>query len=58
MFEKFAIFWQNSSNFVKNVILEQFKGKYCVDLGENFQTHIYLQKLTSIPAKKEPHKVG
>ena len=30
------------------MILEQCKGMHCVDLGESFQTHIYLQNLVSI----------
>ena len=30
------------------MILEQCKGVHCVDLGESFQTHIYLQNLASI----------
>ena len=32
-------------NVRKNVILEQCKGVHCVDVGESFQTHIYLQNL-------------
>ena len=31
------------------MILELCKGVHCVDLGESFQTHIYLQNLASIP---------
>ena len=34
--------------FRKNVILEQCKGVHCVDLGESFPTHIYLQNFVSI----------
>ena len=30
------------------MILEQCKGVHCVDLGESFQTHIFLQNLGSI----------
>ena len=30
------------------MILEQCKGVHCVDLGESFQTHIYLQNVASI----------
>ena len=30
------------------MIVEQCKGVNCVNLGESFQTHIYLQKLASI----------
>ena len=33
----------------KNIeIAEQWKGVHCVNLGESFQTHIYLQKLASV----------
>ena len=52
-----SILWQTSSSFLeKNVILEQCKGMHCVDLGESFQTHIYLQKLVSIQPRKSPVK--
>ena len=47
--EILAIFW-------KNVILELCKGVHCEDLGESFQTHIYLQKLASIQARTSPLK--
>ena len=30
------------------MILEQCKGVHCVDLGESFQTHIFLQNLASM----------
>ena len=30
------------------MILDQCKGVHCVDLGESFQTHIYLQNFVSI----------
>ena len=30
------------------MILEQCKGVHCVDLGESFQTHIFLQNFASI----------
>ena len=51
------------------MILELCKGVYFVDLGESFQTHIYLQNLASIqpspvyqpagqPAENEPCKVS
>ena len=39
-----------------NVILEQCKGVHCVDLGESFQTHIYLQNLASIQPRTSPPK--
>ena len=38
------------------MILEQCKGVHCVDLGESFQTHIYLQKLASIEPRTSPVK--
>ena len=54
----FAKCWQiliNSSKFLKkNVILELCKGLHCVDLGESFQTHIYLQNLASIQPRTSP----
>ena len=40
----------------KNVILEQCKGVHCVDLGESFQTHIYLQDLASTQPRTSPVK--
>ena len=40
------------------MILEQCKGVHCVDLGENFQTHIYLQNLVSIQPRTSPPKFG
>ena len=42
--------------FRKNVILELCKGVHCVDLGESFQTHIYLQNLASIQPRTSPLK--
>ena len=33
---------------IKSLEAEQCKGAHCVDLGESFQTHIYLQNLASI----------
>ena len=38
------------------MILEQCKGVHCVDLGESFQTHIYLQNLASIQPRTSPLK--
>ena len=38
------------------MILEQCKGVHCVDLGESFQTHIYLQNLASIQPRTSPVK--
>ena len=39
-----------------NVILERCKGVHCVDLGESFRTHFYLQNLVSIQPKTSPVK--
>ena len=36
------------------MILEQCKGVHCVDLGENFQTHIFLQKFRFDTTENEP----
>ena len=41
---------------IKNEIAELCKGVHCVDLGENFQTQIYLQNLASIQPRKSPVK--
>ena len=41
----------------ENVILELCKGVHCVDLGESFQTHIYLQNLVSIQPRTSPLKL-
>ena len=38
------------------MILEQCKGVHCVDLGESFQTYIYLQNLASIQPRTSPVK--
>ena len=38
------------------LILERCKGVHCVDLGESFQTHIYLQNLASIQPRTSPNK--
>ena len=49
--------WQNSCYILeKNIIVEQCKGVHCVDLGESFQTHIFLQNLTSIQPITSPVK--
>ena len=37
-------------------MLELCKGVHCVDLGESFQTHIYLQNLASIQPRTSPLK--
>ena len=36
--------------------MEQCKGVHCVDLGESFQTHIYVQNLASIQPRTTPVK--
>ena len=38
------------------MLLEQCKGVNCVDLGESFQTHIFLQNLASIQPRTIPLK--
>ena len=38
------------------MLLELCKGVHCVDLGESFQTHIYLQNLASIQPRTSPLK--
>ena len=38
------------------MILEQCKGVHWVDLGESFQTHIFLQNLASIQPRMGPKK--
>ena len=52
---------QNLANFLakcsqKIVLAELCKGVHCVDLGESFQTHIYLQNLASIQPRTSPIK--
>ena len=45
------------ANFDKTIeIAELCKGVHCVDLGESFQTHIFLQKLDSIQPRTSPVK--
>ena len=51
---KFAIFWQNFDK--KSEIADLCKGVHCVDLGESFQTHIYLQNFVSIQPGTSPPK--
>ena len=46
-------FWQN---FDTIEIAELCKGVHCVDLGESFQTHIFLQNLASIQPRTSPLK--
>ena len=38
------------------MLLEQCKGVHCVDLGESFQTHIFLENLASIQPRTSPLK--
>ena len=40
-----------STNILISEIAELCKRVHCVDLGESFQTHIYLQNLASIQPK-------
>ena len=56
MLLNFAKFSKLFGKFLKNVILELCKGVHCVDLGESFQTHIYLQNLASIQPRTSPTK--
>ena len=45
------------ANFQQKIeIAELCKGMHCVDLGESFQTHIYLQNLASIQPRTSPVK--
>ena len=44
------------ANFDKIEIAELCEGVHCVDLGESFQTHIYLQMLASIQPRTSPVK--
>ena len=46
----------NFGKFLKNEITELCKGVHCVDLGESFQTHIFLQNLASIQPRTSPVK--
>ena len=48
------MFWQIFDK--KNEITELCKGVHCVDLGESFQTHIFLQNLASIQPRTSPVK--
>ena len=43
--------------FEKNVLKELCKGVHCVDLGESFPTHIFLQNLASIQPRTSPSKL-
>ena len=40
----------------KNEITELCKGVHCVDLGESFQRHIFLQNFASIQPRTSPVK--
>ena len=60
-FRNVAGILQNFANFLqifdkKNEITELCKGVHCVDLGESFQTHIYLQNFASIQPRTSPLK--
>ena len=58
--QNFRKILQNSAkclaNFEKIEIAELCKGVHCVDLGESFQTHIFLQNLASIQPRTSPVK--
>ena len=60
MFAKFAEFAKVSKHFdnilTKIEIVELCKGLLCVNLGESFQTHIFLQKLASMRPRTSPIK--
>ena len=45
----FLVFWDS--------IPKRCKGVHCVDLGESFPTHIYLQNLASIQPRTSPSKL-
>ena len=47
---------KNGIFLTKIDIAELCKGVHCVDLGESFQTHIYLQNLASIQPRTSPVK--
>ena len=54
---KLAIFFAKIlANFGKNVVLERCEGVHCVDLGESFPTHIYVQNLASIQSRTSSPK--
>ena len=46
------------TNFEKKEIAELCKGVHCVDLGESFQTHIFLQNLASTQPRTSPVKLA
>ena len=57
----FAKFWKKTANnsaiFNENFeIRDRGKGVHCVDLGESFPTHIYLQNLASVQPRTSPFK--
>ena len=53
-------FWGKQSILFTGVLSEEIaelcKGVYCVDLGESFQTHIFLQIFASIQPRTSPVK--
>ena len=54
--EHFANFSKILANFDKKLIADLCKGVHCVDLGESFPTHIYLQNFVSIQPRTSPVK--
>ena len=51
--KKLAIF---DEKIPRRIPRERCKGVHCVDLGESFPTHIFLQKLASIQPRTSPVK--
>ena len=56
MFLNLLSFAKFSKFLAKFEIAELCKGVHCVDLGESFQTHIFLQNLASIQPRTSPFK--
>ena len=54
--EKLNVILAQCDYIMSNVMLELCKGVHCVNLGENFQTHINLQNLASIQPRRSPLK--
>ena len=47
----------NFANFVQKIMIRKWcKGVHYVDLGESFQTHVFLQNLASIQPRTSPVK--
>ena len=52
----FLVFWGFNSKTVHYGFQKRCKGVHCVDLGESFPTHIFLQNLASIKPRTSPVK--